>query len=227
MALRKAWRWVGAFGPDVMLCVATASVGGLRRSWWAVWDGERLHEGTRGVALPGSHASVRDGGVELDLALEGGRAVQAHNDVAWTVKTPLRVTGTVMLGDRRRALDAPGLYDLSRGRHPRRTSWLWSAGAGTTAAGVPVFWNLVEGMFEGECAVWVDGEPHRVGRLAFDGLNGVGDLRFDAVATRAKRENYVVLASDYEQPFGTFAGSLPVAGRVTGRGVMERHEALW
>ena len=46
----------------------------------------------------------------------------------------------------------------------------------------------------------------------FDGLDGVGDLRFTALATRAKRENYVLLKSDYEQPFGTFSGSLPVAG---------------
>jgi prepilin-type N-terminal cleavage/methylation domain-containing protein len=63
--------------------------------------------------------------------------------------------------------------------------------------------------------------------LAFDGLDGVGDLRFVARAVRAKRENYLVLASDYEQPFGTFGGSLPVAGALHGWGVMERHEALW
>ena len=30
-----------------MLCIGHARVGVLRRSWWAVWDGERLHEGTR------------------------------------------------------------------------------------------------------------------------------------------------------------------------------------
>ena len=135
----------------------------------------------------------------------------------------------VMRSDRvlGRAIDLPGLLDESHGRHPRRTSWLWAAGAGISAAGAPVFWNLVEGMFEGECAVWVDGEPHLVGRLPFDGLHGVGDLRFEARATRAKRENYLVLASDYEQPFGEFAGSLPVAGELAGHGVMERHEALW
>ena len=36
-----------------------------------------------------------------------------------------------------------------------------------------------------------------------------------------------MIASDYEQPFGTFTGSLPVAGELHGWGVMERHEALW
>src|SRR4051812_20191812 len=208
MPLRKSWRWMGAFGPDVMLCVATARVGVLRRSWWAVWDGATLHEGVR---------------APFELALEHGVPIEASSDVARTRKTPLRVRGQV-LG---RTVDLPGVLDESAGRHPRRTSWLWSAGAGVSSAGAPVFWNLVEGMFEAECAVWVDGEPHLVGRLPFDGLRGVGELRFDAVATRAKRENYLVLASDYEQPFGTFAGSLPVAGALTGHGVMERHEALW
>jgi hypothetical protein len=35
------------------------------------------------------------------------------------------------------------------------------------------------------------------------------------------------LRKSCEQPFGTFAGSLPVAGPLHGWGVMERHEALW
>ncbi len=48
------------------------------------------------------------------------------------------------------------------------------------------------------------------------------------MATRARREDYGVLMSDYEAPFGRFAGSLPVAGEVVrGWGVMERHEARW
>jgi hypothetical protein len=209
VALLKSWRWVGAFAPDLMLCVGHARVGVLRRSWWAVWDGERLHEGTR---------------APFALALERGRPIEVTTGPAWTRKTPLRVTGTV-LG---RRLDAPGLLDESRGRHARRTSWLWSAGAGTTTSGTAVIWNLVEGMHPTERTVWIDGEPHAVDPQRFDGLRGVGDLRFTALATRARRENYGLIASDYEQPFGTFAGSLPVAGALAaGCGVMERHEALW
>ena len=38
----------------------------------------------------------------------------------------------------------------------------------------------------------------------------------------------MLLKSDYEQPFGTFTGSLPVAGALRSAwGVMERHDALW
>lgn len=209
MSLRKSWRWVGAFGPELMLCVAHARVGLIRRSWWAVWDGTTLHEGTR---------------APFTLTLDEGIAIEATTGPTWTRKTPLRVRGTVFGKD----IDLPGLLDESHGRHPRRTSWLWSAGAGVTTDGVPVVWNLVEGMHDGERTVWVDGTPHHVGPQPFDGLRGVGDLRFSALATRAKKENFLVLASDYEQPFGTFTGSLPIAGELAhGHGVMERHEALW
>ena len=52
MPLRKSWRWVGAFGPDVMLCVAHARVGVLRRSWWAVWDGDAAARGHAAYVAP-------------------------------------------------------------------------------------------------------------------------------------------------------------------------------
>jgi hypothetical protein len=211
MALRKSWQWVGAFGPDMMLCVAHARVGVLRRSWWAVWDGSTLHEGSR---------------APFTLSYERGTPIEVTTGPAWTRKTPLRVTGTV-LG---RQLDLPGLLDESAGRHARRTAWRWSAGAGVASSGAAVVGNLVDGLHDrspSERTVWIDGEPHEVAHQAFAGLAGVGDLKFEAVATRAKRENYLLIASDYEQPFGTFSGSLPVAGPLEGWGVMERHEALW
>ena len=194
-----------------MLCVAHARVGVLRRSWWAVWDGSTLHEGTR---------------APFELSYERGTPIEVTTGPARTRKTPLRVRGTV-LG---REIDLPGLMDESAGRHARRTAWLWSAGAGVTESGADVVWNLVDGLHDGnpsERTVWVDGAPHALPALAFDGLDGVGDLRFVTHATRAKRENYLVIASDYEQPFGAFSGSLPVAGALSGWGVMERHEALW
>ncbi len=195
-----------------MLCIGHARVGVLRRSWWAVWDGERLHEGTRD---------------RFDLSLEPGTPIEVTTGPAWTRKTPLRVAGTALGIE----FDAPGLLDESAGRHARHTAWMWSAGAGVAESGAQVVWNLVEGLHDSspsERTVWVDGVPHEVAHQPFDGLRGVGDLRFTAVATRARRENYVLLKSDYEQPFGTFEGSLPVAGRLrAGWGVMERHEALW
>jgi hypothetical protein len=230
MPLRKQWCWVGAFGPDAQLCAAHARVGPLRRSWWAVWDGSRLHEGTRGVEVSPRAVTVRDGAVRIDLTLDRGRPIEVTTGPAWTRKTPLRVRGSATVGETL-AIDSAGLLDESAGRHARRTEWMWSAGAGVSTAGADVVWNLVSGLHDGapsERTVWVDGESHEVGPVRFDGLRGVGELSFSALATRAKREHWLVIASDYEQPFGTFTGALPVAGELrAGWGVMERHAALW
>jgi len=129
-------------------------------------------------------------------------------------------------------VDAAGLVDESAGYHARRTAWLWSAGAGVLTSGEPVAWNLVDGVHDSAVAsertVWVDGEPREVPPQAFDGLAGVGGLRFSAEATRARRERLLVISSDYEQPFGRFTGELPGAGSLgAGWGVMERHVVSW
>ncbi len=231
----KRWTWVGAFGPAAMVCVARAAIGPLHVSWWAVWDREAglLSERTRrswlGVAVSPARAEVRG---RIALTLERGQPIEVTSphgrQLIWTRKTPVRVRGEA-LGI---AIDAAGLLDESAGYHARHTAWRWSAGCGVSAAGAAVTWNLVEGLHDGpvesERTVWVDGVPHAVGPQAFDGLAGVGGLRFSAEATRARRERLLLLASDYEQPFGTFTGSLPVAGELRhGWGVMERHEADW
>jgi hypothetical protein len=146
----------------------------------------------------------------------------------WTRKRPARLRGRV-LG---REIELAGLIDESAGRHPRRLSWWWSAGAGVLADGRRVTWNLVDGLHDGvdesERAVWIDGVPAHVPPQPFHGLTGVGDLRFSAVATRARKENLLLIASDYEQPFGMFAGALPLGGELrAGYGVMERHSVRW
>jgi hypothetical protein len=73
----------------------------------------------------------------------------------------------------------------------------------------------------------VAGEPRELPPQRFDGLAGVGGLRFAAEATRARRERYVLMSSDYEQPFGTFSGELGGEALREGFGVMERHAVRW
>jgi hypothetical protein len=239
----KAWRYVGVFGPAAMLCVARAAVGPALVSWWAVWDREtgtlteRTRRSWRGVEVGPGRAGVRDGEVRIELATAAaGRPVELTSphgrQYAWTRKMPLRVTGEIVIGERRIEIAAAGLLDESAGYHARRTAWRWCAGAGVAESGAAIVWNLVEGLHDGrersERAVWIGGEPHALEPQPFDGLAGVGGLRFTAEATRARRENLLLIASDYEQPFGTFTGSLPVAGPLReGWGVMERHTARW
>ena len=226
----KRWRWVGAFSPAAMACVARARIGGLPVSWWVVWDGERLHEGTRGVRL-GPGAATAPG---LELRFEEGDGVEVVSPHGaqhiWTRKQAgMPIRGT-LLG---RPFEGRGFVDDSAGYHARHTSWRWSAGVGTATSGAAVAWNLVDGVHDAlqasERTVWVDGVPHHVEPLTFaDDLSGVGALRCDAVAVRKHRQNRLVVASDYEMPFGRFSGSLPVAGALAdGWGVMERHRVRW
>jgi hypothetical protein len=244
----KAWRWIGVFGPELLLCAGSARIGVARLAWWAVWDREagvlreRSYRRTGPVDVGGagslSHLRLRADDVAIDLALEerdGVETVSPHGrSYIWTRKQGgVRAHGTVALSGRVRAIDAYAVVDDSAGYHARRTAWRWSAGVGVAASGAQVAWNLVDGVHDApdasERTVWIDGEPHAVGPVQFaPGLESVGELRFAAEAVRARRENLVLMRSEYEQPFGTFSGALPVAGELReGYGVMERHEVRW
>ena len=57
-----------------MLCAARARVGGVPVTWWAVWDGERLHERTqRRAGARADDAAARVRRVARSTSLRGGR----------------------------------------------------------------------------------------------------------------------------------------------------------
>jgi hypothetical protein len=105
------------------------------------------------------------------------------------------------------------------------------------AGGRAVAWNLVDGVHDApeasERSVWVDGEPHEVGPVAFDGLSAIrfaegGALGFSEWSAREDRTNALLLRSEYRQPFGEFSGSLPGGIELSeGYGVMESHDVWW
>ena len=154
----KRWRYVGAYGPELMLCATSGRIGVIPFAWWAVWDGERLHEGRRGLELEVSE------GAEIEVVSPHGR------QYIWTRKRVARVRGSF----EGKEFDLPGIVDESAGYHARHTAWRWSAGVGTLASGEPVAWNLVDGVHDApeasERTVWVAGEPHEVPPAAFDDL---------------------------------------------------------
>jgi hypothetical protein len=247
--LLKRWRYVGVYGPELSLCVGSVRVGPARQSFWAVWerDARRLHERTvrraGGVQLEAGRARVRDRGTEIDLVLDEGEGVEvvapAGSGYVWTTKqarVPAR--GTVTIDGRRRELDSLAAIDDWAGYPNRHTSWLWCNGTGTAVGGRGVAWNLVVGVNDpphnSERTVWVDGVPAEVAPVGFaDDLSSVafaegGELRFASEAVRRRSENLLVIRSSYEQPFGTFGGTLPGGIELQeGYGVMERHEAVW
>lgn len=252
MTVLKRWRYVGVYGPELMCCFGAVSIGALHQSFWAVWDRaeRRLHEATRMrpgvVSLPDGRVRVRDRGVAVDLCFDEHLAapvevVSPHGDAQiWTRKRIARFTGAVVLDGVPHMLDARGIIDDSAGRHARHTSWTWSAGVGVAEGGADVAWNLVAGVHDAptgsERAVWVDGAPTEAPPVRFEddlgavaAVDGSFTLRCHGEAVRARTDNVLgLLRSEYEQPFGTFTGTLP-GGMVLadGYGVMERHDATW
>ncbi len=197
----------------------------------------------RTAGTPG-RMRVRDRGVllELTLAEEAGIEALCANGKShvWTRKQ----AGIVARGHITRdgsgpqAIEALAVIDDTVGYHARVTEWRWSAGVGSSVDGAAVAWNLVSGVndppTQSERAVWVDRLPSEPAPVSFaDDLTAIACedgsvLRFDAEAERSRRENLLVLSSDYRAPFGRFSGALPGGIELAGGlGVMEHHRARW
>ncbi len=240
----KAWRYVGVFGDELMLCAALVRVGRARQAFWAVLDRRtgRLRERTvrrRGpVTLTPGRVIVHDRGVHIDLALDEVSGIETvcptDHAYAWTRKQGgIVARGEVRLDGVTIPLLARAVVDDTAAYYPRHTAWRWSAGVGRSRDGREVAWNLVAGVNDGPTAsertVWMDGVAHEVPPVAFAAdLSGVADLRFTAEAVRERRENLLVVRSSYRQPFGRFSGQLPGGIELAvGAGVMEEHDVWW
>jgi len=245
----KAWRYVGVYGPELMLCLAAVRIGPARQAFWAVWDrrGGRLHERTvtgRGaVRLAPGRAQVHDRGIEIDLALDETAGVEtvcrSGAEYAWTRKQgAVAARGSVRIDGATHPLDGHAVIDDTAAYYERHTYWRWSAGVGLARDGRGLAWNLVAGVNDppqrSERTVWIDGVPTEVGPCAFaEDLSGVsiaggGSLRFQSEAVREQRQNLLLVRSYYRQPFGTFSGQLPGGIELAeGYGVMEEHDVRW
>lgn len=245
----KAWRYVGIYGPELMLCIGAVRIGPARQAFWALWDREAslLYERTvrgRGtVRLEPGRARVSDGRVELDIELAETDGIEtvcpSGESYAWTRKQGgVRARGAVAIDGRLRPVDARAVIDDSAGYHERRVSWRWSAGVGAAEDGRLVAWNLVTGINDpardSERTIWIDGEPTEVGPNTFaEDLTAVdfsegGGLCFSPEAERSRHENLVLVRSSYRQPFGAFSGRLPGGIELEhGFGVMEEHDVRW
>jgi hypothetical protein len=240
----KAWRYVGVYGPELMLCIGSVRIGPARQAFWAVWDrgSERLLErtavGRGGVRLRTGRAQVVDGPVTVELELQETAGIEticrSGDGYAWTRKQGgIRARGTVHLNDRLHSVDAAAVIDDTAAYYERHTSWLWSAGVGAATDGRPVAWNLVSGVNDptrhSERTVWVDGEPAEAPPSTFaPDLSTVDELRFEAEAMRERRDNLLLIRSTYRQPFGSFSGQLPGGVELAnGYGVMEAHDVWW
>jgi Domain of unknown function (DUF2804), C-terminal len=241
----KAWRYVGVYGDELMLCAATVRIGRARQAFWAVWDraGRHLYERTAlgaptMVVLEPGRLRIVDGRVQADVTLEETAGVEAicptGASYAWTRKQGgIRARGRVMIAGLPRPLDARAVIDDTAAYYQRHTRWSWSAGVGLIDDGRSLAWNLVSGVNDPEQAsertVWIDGEPIEPPPCTFaEDLSRVDALDFTAEAERERRENLLLVRSYYRQPFGTFSGELPGGVRLAeAYGVMEAHDVWW
>ena len=221
-----------------------------RRGEVALAAGLAAGHGSRsdGVGVEGAgqlgHMRICDRDVELDVALSEDSGFEARcangRSEVWTRKQAgIAAEGTLSLdGGPARPVRALAVIDDTAGYHARETEWWWTAGVGERADGLAVAWNLVSGVNDpasgSERAVWLAGRPAEAAPVSFaPNLSSVMsddecELRFEAESERSRRDNLLILASDYRAPFGTFSGVLPGGVPLErGLGVMEHHRARW
>jgi hypothetical protein len=245
---------VGIFCEELMACAALVRIGPARQSFWALHLREPSLQRERTRLLPRrgeleldsspGHVRIEDRGIVLELELEEGDGVEAlcaHGGATvWTRKqagVPARGTLTID-GGATRSVHALAVIDDTAGHHARHTEWRWSAGVGESADGTALAWNLVSGVNDppsgSERAVWVAGSPFEPAPVSFSSdLASIGwadgsRLDFRAETERARRDNLLLVSSDYRAPFGRFSGTLPGGIELArGLGVVEHHRARW
>ena len=239
----KAWRYIGIYGPELMLCLAAVRIGPARQSFWAVWDraGGRLHErtvmGPGAVTLSHGQATAVGPGMQIALELEETQGIEtvcaSAASYAWTRKQGgIPARGTVTIDGVAHPFEARAVVDDTAAYYERHTQWRWCAGVGRARDGRALAWNLVQGVNDpprgSERTVWVDGEPNEAPPAPFAAdLSAVGELRFAPEAVREHAQNLLMVRSRYRQPFGTFSGRLGEVELAEGYGVMEDHDVWW
>ena len=239
----QAWTYVGAYGPELMLCAASARDRRRSRS-----PGGRCGTATARPPAPQGHARRdrhratrprRGRSAAFELALGDGAPVE----VVVPARAPVRVDAQARRrrGARRTELgDARGRAARDRRRVRRLPrpphGWRWSAGVGVG--------GVRRAASPGTSSTGIHDAPagvraHRVGRRrAARGrrrsrspttCRRVGDLRFTPEAVRAAaREPDSSCARTTSSRSARSPASCPVAGPLReGWGVMERHEVYW
>ncbi len=123
------------------------------------------------------------------------------------------------------ALNACGHHDFSAGYMRRETFWNWAC-LSTEVDGIALGLNLSCGVNEtsaSENCIWVDGKLHSMGGIFFEydaddlmqpwkifSADGKLALRFVPLGRHVEKLNLGVFASNFNQLFGQFSGSIHV-----------------
>jgi hypothetical protein len=231
----------------------------------APWDGLDASFGAGGgrfrvlrpSGAPRTRVDVGAGNLSLDALLGNGdapglSAVLAANggDFDVTAKHALLpALGTLSVGDR--SFDLHGGFgglDYTSGRLARRTAWRWAFATGRTDEGVPVAFNLTDGLSDqaaNEFALWIGNRlvPASVPRFQFDPENPEGhwavktvdgeiDVTFASRGMHREDRNLGLVRSHFVQVAGLFSGTVRdpdgrVHRLVRVPGVTEDQDVTW
>ena len=120
----KQWRYVGVFGPDLMICAGSVRVGPARQEFWAIWDRRerRLLEKTRrrhrAVELAPRRLRVDDGEVRIAIDLDEVPGIEtvcpSGAAYAWTRKQGgVAAGGTVTTSGSERRIESRAILSSS------------------------------------------------------------------------------------------------------------------
>lgn len=182
--------------------------------------------------------------LELICPLKGNRPAYTHK-----VACPAR--GEVVVDGRAYVLreeTGVALIDVQKTFFPYGIFWDWATCAGHDAEGRMVALNLSRGINERveeyhDNCIWVDGKISFLGPSLFtldenavlepwhiETANGTLSLDFTPRGERYGKVDFLVLMSDFHQPFGHFSGAAVDSAGVTHRiedyfGIVEHHRA--
>ena len=241
-----------------MICAASIHVGPAQQTFWAVFERTGTPDGTSGAMAERTRMIPRRGALDLtpgrlrirDDAIsarprthrrrryrsEVPQRQRIRMDAQASRRTRPRPTDPRRLSadrDRRTCRDRrhrrlPRTRDgVVVGRRGRRRP-------GRDSARIQPRAGRQRPASGSERAIWVAGVPHEAPPVRFSAdLRSISSedgsqLRFAPEAERSRRENLLLVRSDYRAPFGTFSGKLPGGIELThALGVVEHHRARW
>ena len=225
----KRWRYVGVYGPELMLCVGDARVAGCRSAGgrWRCRTGRCARARRR--APRARRARVRRD-VRSSSSCRGGagrRGRLAARPLVHLDAQAGAASGARTVRRRRARVEVDG--DAASSTSPPATTRatrlaLVGRASAVAATAARVAWNLVDGVHDapapasarsGSTASRTRWRPARSPTTS-PGWAGCASRQWGA---REDHTNRLVLRSDYLQPFGSFTGSFPVASsssRATG-----------
>ncbi|HEY5527141.1 MAG TPA: DUF2804 domain-containing protein [Candidatus Anoxymicrobiaceae bacterium] len=160
----------------------------------------------------------------------------SDNRPLFTHKAAAPVEGRIMIGDKEIRLHPEkdvALMDVQKTFYPYRTFWNWATFGGHDEFGSFIAMNACQNFITddavyNENCTWVDGKITLLGSVKFEfdkgdlmkpwkiyAPDGGLDLTFKPQGKRVGRVNLGVVMSDFNQPFGTFSGTMAGPGGST------------